>query len=42
MVELVLGDCLNAMKDLEADSIDTVITDPPCSLGKELEKLSLL
>ena len=31
-VELVLGDCLEYMKTMETESIDSVITDPPYGL----------
>ena len=29
MIELIYGDCLEKMKDIEDDSIDAIITDPP-------------
>jgi len=29
MEKLILGDCLSVMKDIESDSIDTIITSPP-------------
>lgn len=29
METLILGDCLNAMKNIESNSIDTIITSPP-------------
>ena len=31
-VELFHGDCLDVMQTLEADSVDTIITDPPYGL----------
>ena len=31
-VKLVFGDCISAMKKLDANSIDTVVTDPPYGL----------
>ncbi|GAG08439.1 unnamed protein product, partial [marine sediment metagenome] len=31
--EIVHGDCLDAMKDMEADSIDSIVTDPPYGLS---------
>ena len=34
-VTLHLGDCLDVMAEMEADSVDTVITDPPYGLSKE-------
>ena len=33
MVNLYLGDCLDVLPVLEAESIDTCITDPPYGLG---------
>ena len=32
-VELHLGDCLEVMRGLEANSVDTCVTDPPYELG---------
>lgn len=32
-VQLYLGDCLEVMRTLDENSIDTCITDPPCELG---------
>ena len=43
MGSLILGDCIEEMKKLEANSVDTVITDPPYGLefmGKEWDKFS--
>ena len=34
---LILGDCLNVMSQLEADSVDAVITDPPYCSGAATE-----
>ena len=34
MSELINGDCLEVMKTFEADSIDTIITDPPYGLAR--------
>jgi len=34
-VKLLLGDCLELMKDIPDNSIDAVITDPPYGLGFE-------
>lgn len=31
--ELYLGDCLNVLPTLEADSIDTIVTDPPYGIS---------
>lgn len=39
---IIQGDCLGVMKTLEANSVDTVITDPPYGLqfmGKDWDKL---
>ena len=33
-VELYLGDCLEVMQELEDDSVDAVITDPPYGMNK--------
>lgn len=33
MIDLRLGDCLEEMKKIEANSVDTVITDPPYGLS---------
>ena len=33
-IELHHDDCLNALKHLQADSIDLIITSPPYNLGK--------
>lgn len=30
---LILGDCLNVLPDLEAGSVDVVVTSPPYNLG---------
>jgi DNA modification methylase len=30
---LILGNCLDKLKELEADSVDSVVTDPPYELG---------
>lgn len=32
-MQLILGDCLEKMKDIADESIDCVITDPPYSIG---------
>ena len=31
--ELYLADCLDVMREMEAGSVDAVITDPPYGLG---------
>lgn len=33
MVKLILGDCIEKMKELEDNSVDTIITDPPYGLS---------
>ena len=41
-MNLILGDCIEVMKTLEANSVDTIITDPPYGLefmGKEWDNL---
>jgi len=37
-VKLLLGDCLELMKDIPDGSIDAVITDPPYNVGKDYGK----
>ena len=32
-MKLLLGDCLDKLKDLEADSVDSIVTDPPYGLS---------
>ena len=32
-VKLILGDCLEVLKDLPAGSVDAVVTDPPYGIG---------
>lgn len=32
MINLILGDCLEKLKELSADSIDSIVTDPPYGL----------
>ena len=42
-VKLHLGDCLDVMATMDADSVDSIVTDPPYGLefmGKEWDKLS--
>ena len=41
-VKLHLGDCLDVMATMDADSVDSIVTDPPYGLefmGKEWDKL---
>ena len=32
-IKLILGDCLEKMKKLEENSVDSIVTDPPYELG---------
>jgi site-specific DNA-methyltransferase (adenine-specific) len=32
-VKLILGDCLDKLKDLESNSVDSIVTDPPYGLS---------
>lgn len=36
-VELILGDCLDVMRGMDAESIDCVVTSPPYGIAKEYE-----
>lgn len=41
MITLMQGDCLDLLKDLEDNSIDSIVTDPPYGLsfmGKAWDK----
>ena len=33
MINLMLGDCLERMKEIPDGSVDLILTDPPCKLG---------
>ena len=35
--KIILGDCLEIMKDIQSDSVDAIIADPPYSLNYEFE-----
>ncbi len=35
MIELLQGDCLEMMKDIETNSVDLVLTDPPYKMTKQ-------
>jgi len=37
-VKLMLGDCLDKMKELPDNSVDSIVTDPPYGLGDNLYK----
>jgi len=41
-MKLILGDCLEKLKELSDNSIDSVVTDPPYGLGKEPNALAML
>ena len=32
-MELILGDCKEKMKEIESNSVDSIVTDPPYELG---------
>ena len=41
MIKLVQGDCLEVMKTLPENSVDSIVTDPPYGLsfmGKDWDK----
>jgi DNA modification methylase len=40
--ELLLGDCLERLKELPDNSVDSIVTDPPYGLGKEPNALKML
>jgi len=33
MIKLVLGDCLEKLKELGDNSVDSIVTDPPCAIS---------
>ena len=33
MVSLLLGDCLEKMKEMESNSVDSIVTDPPYGIS---------
>lgn len=39
---IYLGDALNVLKTLENNSVDSVVTDPPYGLSKELDITEVL
>ncbi len=39
---LLLGDCLEKLKELPDNSIDSIVTDPPYGLGKEPDAIEML
>ena len=40
--ELILGDCLEHLKTMPDNSVDSIVTDPPYGLGKEPDALAML
>ena len=38
MIELIHGDCLEKMKDIEDGSVDMVLTSPPYAIGKNYDE----
>lgn len=41
-MKLMLGDCLEKLKELPENSVDSIVTDPPYGLGKEPDALAML
>lgn len=41
-MKLMLGDCLELLKTLPDNSVDSIVTDPPYGLGKEPDALKML
>ena len=41
-MRLLLGDCLELLKTLPDNSVDSIVTDPPYGLGKEPDALKML
>ena len=35
MTHIILGDCLKELKDIENDSVDLIVADPPYNVGKD-------
>lgn len=35
MTHIILGDCLKELKDIESDSVDLIVADPPYNVGKD-------
>lgn len=33
MKKIILADCLDALKDMESNSVDSIVTDPPYGLS---------
>ena len=35
MINLIQGDCLEKMKDIESGSVDMILTDPPYNIARD-------
>ena len=33
--KIICDDCIEVMKEMESDSVDLVVTDPPYNVGKD-------
>lgn len=40
--QVLVGDCLEHLRALPSNSIDSIVTDPPYGLGKEPDALKML
>jgi site-specific DNA-methyltransferase (adenine-specific) len=34
-IEILIGDCINVLKDIDTESVDLIVTDPPYNLSKD-------
>lgn len=41
-INLIQGDCLDKLKELEDNSVDSIVTDPPYGLSKEPDMIEVL
>jgi hypothetical protein len=41
-IDLMLGDCLDMLKELDDNSVDSIVTDPPYGLSKEPDMTEVL
>jgi site-specific DNA-methyltransferase (adenine-specific) len=41
-INLMYGDCLDRLKDLDDNSVDSIVTDPPYGLSKEPDMIEVL
>jgi DNA modification methylase len=41
-MKLLLGDCLEVLREMPDNSVDAIVTDPPYGLGKEPDALKML